>query len=79
MNEILDFMMSVEGLGIVATLFVLASFLLSGEKKIRSINILGSVLFVVYGIMINAVSVWLLNGMLIFIHIYKIIKLKNAG
>ncbi|MCL2382831.1 MAG: lactate dehydrogenase [Oscillospiraceae bacterium] len=73
----MDFL-NAEILGIIATLFVLASFALSGEGKIRSINIIGSTLFVIYGIFIGAISVWLLNGALIFIHIYKLIKIKNA-
>jgi len=67
-----------ELLGIISTLFVLASFVLSGEAKIRRVNIIGSVLFVVYGIGIGALSVWLLNGALIFIHIFKLIKLERA-
>ena len=69
--------MNVEIVGIIATLFVLASFILSGEVKIRSINIIGSIIFVIYGVMMGAISIWLLNGALIGIHIYKIIKLKK--
>jgi preprotein translocase subunit SecF len=69
--------MNIEVLGIIATLFILASFVLSGESKIRSINIIGSILFVIYGIIIGSISVWLLNGALILVHIYKIIKLKK--
>ena len=63
-----------EAIGIIATLFVLGSFLVDGERKIRKINILGAILFVVYGVLIGALSVWLLNGALLVIHIYK---LKN--
>lgn len=61
-----------EVLGIIATIFVLISFLMKGEKKIRIINIIGAICFVIYGIMINALSVWLLNSILILIHIYKL-------
>lgn len=64
-----------EAIGIVATLFVLGSFLVDGEKKIRKINIAGAALFVVYGIAIGALSVWLLNGALLAVHIYKLRKL----
>lgn len=68
----------VEVIGIIATLFVLGSFLADGEAKIRKINIFGAVLFVVYGVLIGALSVWLLNGALLVIHIYKLQKLKES-
>lgn len=64
----------IEILGIVATLFVLLSFLFNKPKTIRIVNIIGAVVFVVYGILINSISVWLLNGALIGIHIYYLIK-----
>lgn len=64
-----------EAIGILATLFVLGSFLVDGEEKIRKINIFGAILFVVYGVLIGALSVWLLNGALLLIHAYKLNKL----
>ena len=64
--------MSLEVLGTIASVIVLMSFLMKGEKKIRLINILGALMFVVYGISINAFSVWFLNGALILIHLYKL-------
>ena len=67
----------VEIIGISATLFVLFSFLFSEEKHIRIVNIVGALLFVIYGIAINALSVSLLNLILIVIHIYKLYK--NGG
>ena len=73
MNEILY-----EALGIIATLFVLVSFLFTNEKRIRQINIIGAVLFVIYGVIIGAHAVYILNGALIFIHIYKLLKQRNA-
>lgn len=68
----------VEVIGIIATLFVLGSFLVDGEAKIRKINIVGAIIFVVYGVLIGALSVWLLNGALLAIHIYKLRKLKES-
>ena len=66
-----------EILGIIATLFVLISFLFTNEKRIRQVNIVGAVLFVVYGIIIGAISVYILNGALILIHIFKLLKQKR--
>lgn len=63
-----------EVIGIIATLFVLLSFLMRDVKVIRIINIIGCIFFVVYGILIGSLSTWLLNGILIFIHIYYLVK-----
>lgn len=61
--------MNYEIIGLTATLFVLLSFLMKRIELVRFINIIGAALFVVYGICINALSTWLLNGILIVIHI----------
>ena len=51
---------------------------MKGEIKIRLVNIVGALIFVVYGIGINAFSVWFLNGSLSIIHILKLRKLLIA-
>jgi uncharacterized protein with PQ loop repeat len=69
----------IEALGILAMLVTLFSFLLNGEKKIRRVNIIGSALFVIYGILINSISVGLLNFCLILVHMYKLYKLEKSS
>lgn len=63
----------VEFWGIIATIFVLISFLFNEEKYIRIVNIIGALIFVGYGIALQAHSVWILNGMLVAIHIIKLL------
>ena len=63
-----------ETIGIAGTIFVLLSFLMKDLKKVRIINIVGAVLFVIYGILIHAVSTWLLNGILNKINLFYLIK-----
>ena len=65
-------MRDVETLGMLATFLVLISFLNKDEKAIRTINICGAALFVVYGLAKDALSVWLLNGALVIIHIWHL-------
>ena len=67
--------MNIEILGILGSVMVLISFLMKGEMKIRAINIIGAIIFVIYGIIINALSVWLLNAFLCISHIYNLIKM----
>lgn len=70
-------MMWYELIGIAGTLFVLLSFLMKDLVRVRIINIVGAILFVVYGLLIGALSTWLLNGVLVVIHIVYLIKAKN--
>ncbi len=72
------FKIGVEIWGIVATLFVLTSFLCNKEKYIRMVNIVGALIFVGYGLALQAHSVWILNGILVFIHVIKLRKLRRA-
>lgn len=64
----------VEAIGIAGTLFVLLSFLMKDLKKVRVINIIGALFFVAYGLIIGAISTWLLNGILVIIHIAYLLK-----
>jgi hypothetical protein len=67
--------MNFEILGTLASIIVLISFLMKSEKKIRLVNIVGAIIFVIYGIGINAFSVWFLNGSLCLVHLYRLIKM----
>lgn len=69
--------MSWEVIGLTATLFVLMSFTMKKVETIRAVNIVGALLFVVYGLLIGSVSTWLLNGALIVIHIFYLLKAKK--
>lgn len=66
--------MNFEILGTIASIFVLISFLMKGERNIRLVNIIGAFIFIIYGILINAFSIWFLNGALLIIHILKLIR-----
>ena len=65
-----------ELIGLIAGIFVLISFLFKNVRTIRLFNIIGAAVFVIYGILINALSVWILNGILIFVHLFYLTKLK---
>ena len=63
-----------EGIGILASVFVLVSFLFSNERKTRIINIVGAAIFVVYGLILPAYATSVMNGALIIVHIVKLSK-----
>lgn len=66
-----------EIIGLSATVFVLIAFLMRGERKIRIFDLIGSILFVAYGIKIGSMSTVLLNTVLVGIQIFKICTLKG--
>lgn len=67
----------IELIGLLATLFVLVSFLQKSEIGIRKFNIVGASLFIIYGILISSISVWLLNAILLGVHIKRLKELSN--
>ncbi len=70
--------MSFEILGTVASIMVLISFLMKSERGIRTINIFGALIFVIYGLCINAFSVWFLNGALCIVHTIRLFKMRKT-
>ena len=72
----------VESLGVVASLFVLASTLCKTNTyksalALRLLNGAGSVLYTVYGILRPSISIIILDGLAIFINIHHIYRLKK--
>lgn len=63
-----------EVVGIIATLFVLVSFLFKNLTVVRYVNILACIAFIVYGLMISAWSVWIGNAAIAVIHVVYLIK-----
>jgi hypothetical protein len=66
-----------EILGYIASLIVAISLTMSSIVKLRWINLLGSTLFSVYGFIIGAIPVGLLNGFIAIINIYFLIKMYD--
>lgn len=67
----------VELVGIIATLFIVVAFAMTGELKIRTLDLVGAILFVIYGLLIKSFSTILLNGILIVVQVYHINRLKR--
>lgn len=66
-----------EIVGIVAGVLIIISFLMKGEMKIRAVNIIGAVLFVVYGVLISSISVMFLNIGLFVVQGIKLYQLRK--
>ncbi|HWR09341.1 hypothetical protein [Sporomusa sp.] len=67
----------VEWLGYLASGMVAVSFVMKSINKLRFINLVGAILFVIYGIAIQAVPVVLANLFVVGVNIYYLVW-KNA-
>ena len=61
--------------GYLASLFLIIALLVNGDVKFRIYNILGTISFIIYGIIFSAWPVLLTNVILFFINIYYLLKL----
>lgn len=76
--------MIVEIIGIFATLFVVASMCfkttnIKGSIYMRVLNIIGSLIFVIYGILLPAYSTGILNAVLVGVNTYHLAKLLKSN
>ena len=73
-NTELDF---IELLGYTATFFVAASFLFKSIVSLRTVNCIGAILFVIYGLVKQTYPVALLNIFLVAVNLYQLWRLKQ--
>lgn len=67
----------IEWLGYFASVLVAISFLMKSIDKLRFVNMLGAICFVIYAVAINALPVALINCFIVCVNVYYLIK-KNA-
>lgn len=64
----------VEIIGVIASIIIIVSFATNNIRKIRIYNIVGSVIMIVYGLLISSISTPLLNVCMIILQVYKLKK-----
>jgi uncharacterized protein with PQ loop repeat len=67
----------IEGLGYVATVVTLLSMVVSDVKLLRGINGLGCLLWIAYGMLTNSIPVLLVNALILVIHIFKLVQMRE--
>ena len=67
----------IELIGIMASVVIVISFFMNGESKLRTLNIAGSIVFVIYGVLIGSVSVVFLNAVSIIVNVVKVHRLRK--
>jgi len=66
----MDTVMSFEMLGYLASVFVAVSLTMRSLTKLRVINLIGSLLFTAYGLIISAYPVAVVNAFIVLVNIY---------
>lgn len=67
-----------EYLGYLASSVVLISLLMTSIKRLRWINLIGSILFGIYGFMIGSIPTGLMNFGIVMINVYYLIKIYTS-
>ena len=67
----------VEVIGIAASVMIVVSFFVNGEKTIRAANMVGSAVFIIYGVLIGSFSLIFLNSASIVVNAIKIYKINK--
>lgn len=66
-----------EWIGIAGTLFIILAFTMNGERKIRVFDLIGALLFIIYGVTIHSFSTVLLNVVLVVVQAYKLLRRRS--
>lgn len=69
----------VEIIGYSASIFVAISLMMTNIVKLRWINLTGCILFVIYGVIISAWPVALMNGFCVGINIFSLLKMNRKN
>ena len=68
-----------EMLGYSASVLVAVSLMMQSVVKLRMINLVGAILFTVYGLLIGAFPVAFLNGFIVVANIYYLHQMYREG
>lgn len=67
-----------EWIGYAASALILISMLMTSIVRLRLINLLGSLLFTAYGMLIEAYPVALMNFFIVIVNIYYLLRISSA-
>ena len=65
----------IEWIGYLASILIAISMFMKDVFKLRFINLVGCILFVIYGLIIGAYPVAITNGIIVFVNLYYLYKL----
>lgn len=66
-------------IGYAASAFLAVSLMVTGAFKFRTINMIGQITFIIYGVVIHAFPIIIANSVLLLINIYQLYKLLQSN
>ena len=69
----------IEGIGYIGSMIVLVSFLMTSVVKLRVVNTVGSVIFMIYALIIHTYPTAIMNLCLALINIHFLWKMRHTG
>ena len=69
----------IEWIGYLASILIVVSLTMTSIIKLRVINTIGCILFVIYGVLVKAYPVALSNFAIILINLYNLYKIKKEN
>lgn len=67
-----------ELVGYAASVIVAISLMMSSVLRLRIINLIGSAAFAIYGLLIGAIPVAILNGAIVLVNVYHLVQMLQA-
>ena len=74
----MDSKMVLEIVGYVASVLVAISLMMSSILRLRIINLIGSLAFTVYGVLIHAYPVAVVNALIVLINLYYLRQMLGS-
>ena len=71
--------MALELVGYLGSVLVLISMLMTSVVRLRVINLIGSAVFTAYALLIRSYPTALLNGCLVGVNVYQLLRLRRAA
>lgn len=68
----------IEWVGYAASLFIVLSLTMTSIVKLRIINSVGCLLFIIYGLNLNAYPVVISNALIVMINVYNLYMLSKS-
>lgn len=69
----------IEWVGYLASIFIVISLTMTSIIRLRIINSIGCLLFVIYGLTVKAYPVAISNAIIVLINLYNLYNLKKSG
>lgn len=68
-----------ELIGYVGSALVVISLMLRSIVRLRIVNLVGAAVFTAYGVLISAPPVWMVNGAIVIIDAYHLVRIYRQG